>query len=59
MDLNDLLHRHQLSLMRRDAAATMRDEATHQAAACGYARLIAALRLDVGATAMLVEGCPA
>lgn len=44
MDLNYLYHRHQLSLMRADAAACASSRAAHHELARGYARRIQAER---------------
>lgn len=40
MALNYLLHRHQVSLMRADAAACVSARSSHRALANGYARQI-------------------
>jgi len=44
MDLNYLLYRHQISLMRADSAASMEARHAHNGLARGYASRIAALR---------------
>lgn len=49
MDLNHLLHRHQISLMRADAAATLEARYSHRGLAKGYADRIRALSLNLGA----------
>lgn len=50
MDLNDLLHRHQLSLMRSAAAACTPSRLAHLGLARGYARQIDSLQRMLGAT---------
>jgi hypothetical protein len=40
MGLNYLLHRHQVSLMRSDAASCVSARSSHRALAVGYARQI-------------------
>ena len=50
MDLNYLLHRHQLSLMRGRFATSREARLTHGAMASGYAARIAALQQASGAT---------
>ncbi|MFS2111444.1 hypothetical protein ACCC88_17270 [Sphingomonas sp. Sphisp140] len=44
MDLNYLLHRHQISLMRASAAASVEARHAHEGLARGYAKRIAGLR---------------
>jgi hypothetical protein len=44
MDLNYLLYRHQISLMRADSAASTEARHAHQGLARGYARRVAELR---------------
>lgn len=44
MDLNYLLYRHQISLMRADDAASPEARHAHQGLARGYAERISALR---------------
>lgn len=43
MGLNDLLHRHQVSLMMADAARSLEARLSHRGLAAGYARRIEAL----------------
>lgn len=54
MDLNYLLHRHQVSLMRAEAAASLEGRRAHGDLAQGYAARIASLRLELGAPGALV-----
>lgn len=49
MALNYLLHRHQISLMRSEAATSREARAAHRALASGYAAQIRDWRADVGA----------
>ncbi len=49
MDLNELLDRHQVSLMRAATAACGPSRASHRALAAGYARRIDGMRRDSGA----------
>lgn len=49
MDLNILLRRHQLSLMRADRSMTPRDESAHQQFGHGYAEHINIIRDALGA----------
>lgn len=49
MDLNHLLHRHQISLMRASAAASPEARHAHRGLAKGYAARIRTLSLDLGA----------
>jgi hypothetical protein len=49
MALNYLLHRHQVSLMRSEAAPTREARAAHRGLATGYAARIRELRADSGA----------
>ncbi len=48
MDLNYLLYRHQISLMRADDAASMEARHAHQGLARGYAQRISELRKMLG-----------
>jgi hypothetical protein len=50
MALNYLLHRHQISLMRSDAASSPEARAAHRSLAVGYARQIGVMRHEAGAT---------
>jgi hypothetical protein len=54
MDLNYLLSRHQVSLMRADAALCSEARYSHRALARGYADRIRELQERVGAGSMLV-----
>ena len=54
MDLNRLLHRHQVALMRADAAPTPDRRRGHRADATRYAGCIHEFRLSAGATGRLV-----
>lgn len=56
MDLNDLLARHQMSLMRADGAACLSSRSSHRALARGYAARIRALQRRSGAAACLPAG---
>ena len=49
MDLNHLLHRHQISLMRADAATSPEARFSHRGLARGYAARILAMREGFGA----------
>ena len=53
MDLNYLLHRHQITLMQADAAASIEARCAHRGRAIGYAAEIARFRRDLDAS--LVE----
>jgi len=53
MDLNYLLHRHQVSLMRADAAATGEGRHAHRGLAHGYAQQIETARTASGAFASM------
>jgi hypothetical protein len=53
MDLNQLLHRHQLSLMRVDRAATAEERLSHQRFVQDYAERIHVVRSQLGATSVL------
>lgn len=55
MDLNYLFHRHQTSLMRADAAASIEARAAHRALAGGYSARIATLQRASGAIAPMGE----
>lgn len=50
MDLNYLLHRHQLSLMLGHAATSCEARRAHHGLAAGYAGRIRSLQQDLGAT---------
>ncbi|MEI9926650.1 MAG: hypothetical protein WDN44_01690 [Sphingomonas sp.] len=52
MDLNYLLHRHQVSLMRAAGAAGLEARHAHRALARGYAGRIARIQGELGAAAM-------
>jgi hypothetical protein len=49
MDLNSLLHRHQLSLMMAERSMTPRDKRAHEQFARGYAEQIHDIRDALGA----------
>ena len=51
MGLNQLLYRHQISLMRADAAACTSSRRSHEGLAAGYAARIADLQRSLGAAA--------
>lgn len=51
MDLNQLLHRHQLSLMRRDQAESPEERDAHSQFASDYATKIGLAREELGAPA--------
>jgi hypothetical protein len=53
VDLNQLLHRHQLSLMRLDRAATEEERLSHEQFARDYAERIRVVRSQLGATSAL------
>lgn len=53
MDLNLLLHRHQLSLMRIDRAATTDERRSHEQFARDYSERIRVVRSQLGATGEL------
>ncbi|WP_294192729.1 hypothetical protein [uncultured Sphingomonas sp.] len=55
MDLNYLLHRHQVSLMRAHDGATSEARCAHRGLAFGYRQRIAALRETMGAAAMTLD----
>lgn len=52
MALNYLLHRHQVSLMKADAAASPQARATHRGLASGYAERIGTMRTDFNAASV-------
>jgi len=54
MDLNQLLHRHQISLMRARDAACKEARFSHQGLAALYAQRIARLRPATGAFVNLI-----
>lgn len=54
MDLNYLLHRHQVSLMRADGAASREARHAHRDLATGYAARIDDLRHGLGAQGPMV-----
>ena len=54
MDLNYLYHRHQVSLMRADAAAGSEARHAHRGLAREYAQLIERTQSDLGASATLM-----
>jgi hypothetical protein len=53
MDLNQLLHRHQVSLMSADAASGAEARCAHRGLAALYADRIRSLQHQLGAAAML------
>ena len=53
MDLNQLLHRHQLSLMQRDQAESSDERRAHSQFALDYAKKIQVARDALGAPARL------
>jgi hypothetical protein len=53
MDLNSLLHRHQLSLIAADRSMTPRDKRAHDQFARDYAEQIGMVRDALGATRAL------
>lgn len=55
MDLNYLLGRHQVSLMRAEATDCLSARHAHRGMARGYAAMIAEIQADTGAGAMLAE----
>jgi len=55
LDLNYLLHRHQVSLMRADTAAGTEARHAHAGLARTYATLIHTLQRDLGADAVLAR----
>lgn len=55
MDLNYLLHRHQVSLMNAASTDCTEARVAHHGMAAAYASRIRALQADLGADAMLAE----
>lgn len=55
MDLNHLLHRHQVALMRADAAGTPAGRRAHRDDAVALSGLIHDLRRHAGATGRMVR----
>lgn len=53
MDLNYLLHRQQISLMRASAGASSEARVAHHGLARGYGELIATLRHTMGAETLV------
>jgi hypothetical protein len=53
LDLNDLLYRHQLSLMRASNAASVEARCAHAGLARGYRRQVQALQARLGASMTL------
>lgn len=53
MDLNDLLSRHQISLMRAGTAGCVEAQAAHRGLARGYADRIRALQARTGTGGVL------
>lgn len=51
MDLNYLFHRHQISVMRADAASCLPSSASHRGLARGYAQRIRAMQENLDAFA--------
>ena len=56
MDLNSLLRRHQLSLMRADRSQSPREKRAHEQFAKDYAEQIRVTRDPLGATHFLSGG---
>ena len=54
MDLNDLLHRHQVALMRAATAATPQARQSHDGTARCYEDKIVSLRTLLGASGRMV-----
>ncbi len=54
MDLNDLLHRHQVALMRAATAATPQARQSHDGTARCYENKIVSLRTMLGASGRMV-----
>jgi hypothetical protein len=50
LDLNQLFHRHQTSIMRASSAACPEARIAHDGLASGYAAQIASLQADFGVT---------
>lgn len=55
MDLNYLLHRHQMSLIHAASASCTEARVAHRGMATAYASRIRALQTDLGAGATLAE----
>lgn len=55
MDLNYLLSRHQFSIHRADTAVSPEARHAHRGMAQGYAGMIQALQLTLGARAVLID----
>jgi len=55
LDLNYLLHRHQVSLMRADTAVGLEARHAHAGLARNYASRIGDLQRDLGASAILAR----
>ncbi len=55
MDLNYLLHRHQVSLMRALSGGSSEARHAHRGLAAGYGKRIAALRATMGATPLTLD----
>lgn len=55
MDLNYLLHRHQVSLMRADSATGLEARHAHAGLARTYASLIDGLQRDLGVDPILAR----
>ncbi len=53
MDLNYLLYRHQVSLMRAEAAVCSCSRRSHRDLARGYAERIGAIRSSLGADSVM------
>jgi hypothetical protein len=53
LDLNDLLYRHQISLMRASSAASVEAKCAHVGLARGYGREVQALQARLGAAMTL------
>ena len=54
MDLNHLIHRHQVSLMRADEAACGEARHAHRRLASAYAGQISEFRAELGANGLMV-----
>ncbi len=55
MDLNYLLSRHQIALMRAQSAVTIEARHSHRGMASGYADAIRSVQASLGASGSLVE----
>ncbi|MBN2972577.1 hypothetical protein JW805_11165 [Roseomonas aeriglobus] len=55
MDLNYLLSRHQIALMRAQSAVTIEARHSHRGMASGYADAIRSIQASLGASGSLVE----